>query len=322
MVTNQPPNPLRIIFMGTAEIACPVLKELAAHHDFQIAAVVSQPDRPKGRKLTVQPSPVKTTALDLDLPILQPNRCREESFLAELKNLKPDLIAVMAYGQILPSAILELPPLGCMNVHTSLLPKYRGAAPIQWAIWNGDSETGVTITRMDAGLDTGDILSAEKIPITATDTAQTIHDRLGMIGADLLVKTIHGFANGEIIPTPQTSEGVTLARKITREDGRLDWSKTAHHLGCQVRALTPWPGTFSEWVCGDTTTHIKIWTAEPTEAPDVEPGQVMKADREGIVITCGKGALRILELQKQGGRRLVAQDFLSGNVIQPGDRFI
>ncbi len=170
MASNQPTEPLRIVFMGTAEIACPVLKELAAHGDFAIVAVVSQPDRPRGRKLTVQPTAIKTVAQELDLPVLQPARCTDSSFLEELKALKPDLIAVMAYGQILPRAILDLPPLGCLNVHTSLLPKYRGAAPIQWAIWNGDAETGITIIRMDSGMDTGDMLAAEATPISATDT--------------------------------------------------------------------------------------------------------------------------------------------------------
>src|SRR5579871_3113365 len=207
-------TPLRIIFMGTAELACASLEALAAEPDFTVAAVVTQPDRPRGRDLKVQFSPVKEVAVRRQLPVLQPERARADVFIQQLRELKPDLIAVAAYGQILPKAILELPRFGCLNVHTSLLPKYRGAAPIQHAVLNGDPETGVTIMKMDAGLDTGDILTQEKTPISANDNSQTVHDRLAEMGADLLVRTIPDFVAGKIQPGAQPSEGVTYASKI------------------------------------------------------------------------------------------------------------
>ena len=192
--------PLRIVFMGTAELSCDSLRALIASPDFQVVAVVTQPDRPKGRDLKLQPSPVKELALRENLPVLQPEKARSESFLEELRALQPDLIAVAAYGQILPKSILDLPRFGCLNVHTSLLPRYRGAAPIQWAILNGDAETGVTIMKMDAGLDTGDILTQDSTPIRPEDNSETLHDRLARMGAELLVRTIPDYVAGKLTP--------------------------------------------------------------------------------------------------------------------------
>src|SRR4030095_5433617 len=198
---------LRIIFMGTADLACPVLRELCAQPAFEVVAVVTQPDKPKGRELKLQPTPVKAAALAASLPVLQPLRARDPGFLQTLGELKPDLIVVVAYGQILSQSVLDLPRHGCLNVHTSILPKYRGAAPIQWAILNGETETGVTIMRMDAGLDTGDIVSVVATPIAAEDNAQTLHDRLARLGADLLVRTIPDYVSGRLVPRPQPAEG-------------------------------------------------------------------------------------------------------------------
>ncbi|HTD66431.1 MAG TPA: methionyl-tRNA formyltransferase, partial [Candidatus Limnocylindria bacterium] len=206
--------PLRLIFMGTPPLAATVLEALLTDEQFKIIAVVTQPDQPKGRDLKLQPSAVKQLALKNNLPILQPERARDEAFVAQVRELAPELIVVAAYGQILPQALLDVPRLGCLNVHTSLLPKYRGAAPIQWAILNGDTETGVTIMKMDAGLDTGAIVSEERTPIIAEDDAQTLHDRLAQMGGALLTRTIPNFAAGKIIPVPQPSEGSTYARKI------------------------------------------------------------------------------------------------------------
>ena len=313
-------EPIRTVFMGTAGIAVPCLKALREDSRVDLLALVSQPDRPKGRKLKLHPTETHAAAETLGVPVLQPARCRDPEFLSQLGELRPDLIAVMAYGQILPAALLEIPPHGCLNVHTSLLPKYRGAAPIQWAIWNGDSETGVTIMRMDAGMDTGDILARKHTPITAEDNAQTVHDRLAEIGAPLLVETMIRHVAGDVSPQPQNEALATHARKITKGDGRLDWQRPAHELWHQVRALTPWPGTYCRWEHAGTPALLKVWRAEPVEAPAVSPGQVMKADRSGIDVVCGEGALRLLEVQKEGGRRLTAREFLAGNDLPAGTR--
>jgi methionyl-tRNA formyltransferase len=312
--------PLRIVFMGTADLAATVLETLHREKTFTLAAAVSQPDKPKGRDLNLQPTPVKIVAQRLGLPLLQPARARDPQFIEQLRALAPDLVVVAAYGQILPEALLDIPPLGCLNVHTSLLPKYRGAAPIQWAILNGDTQTGVTIMKMDAGLDTGAILNQEPTVILPEDNAQTLHDRLARIGSTLLVQTIPMYARGEIVPRRQPAEGVSYARKITREDARLDWSQPATVLSNKVRGLTPWPGTFTFVQRGTDTLLLKIWRAEPVEAARGEPGCILSADRTAILVACGNGALKILELQREGGKRLDPQQFLSGTPLKPGDR--
>ena len=238
--------------MGTAELSCASLEKLARSQGFQITAVVTQPDRPKGRELKPQSSPVKTLAQRLGLPVLQPLRARDEKFIAELRTLQPDFIVVAAYGQILPQSILDLPRHGCLNVHTSLLPKYRGAAPIQWAIANGDTETGVTIMKMDAGLDTGAIVAQRRTPILPADDSATLHDRLARLGAELLVETIPDYVAGKIQPQPQPAEGVSHAPKIKKEDGRIDWNLPAKTIWNRLRAFTPWPGAFT-FCCRGTT---------------------------------------------------------------------
>ena len=313
---------LRIIFMGTAELACPSLEILTRESGFEVIAVVTQPDRPKGRDLKLQPSPVKQLALRKGLAVLQPERARNEAFVGELKSFRPDLIVVAAYGQILPPAILELPRLGCVNVHASLLPKYRGAAPIQWALLNDESETGVTIMRMDAGLDTGDIISQSTTAISSEDNAQTLHDRLAKLGAELLVQTLPDVVAGKIIPRPQPAEGASYARKITKEDGRFDWSQPARSLWNKVRAFTPWPGAFFFQEAAPKPRLIKGWEAKVEESLAGPPGQVLSADKAGIVVGCGYGSLRILGLQREGGRRLSAQEFLAGHPLGPGEQLL
>jgi methionyl-tRNA formyltransferase len=311
--------PLRIIFMGTPELAARSLQALLATPEFKVSAVVTQPDQPKGRGLKLQPSPVKEIALHAQLPVLQPASARGENFLHELRRFEPELIAVAAYGQILPTTILDLPRLGCLNVHTSLLPKYRGAAPIQWAILNGDAETGVTIMKMNAGMDTGDILSQETIPIAATDNSQTLYERLARSGAELLVKTIPDYAAGKIQPRPQPGTGVSHAPKIKKEDGRLDWTQPARSLWNRIRAMTPWPGAFTQLAGPPQPQLLKIWEAEVV-AQSGAPGEIVQADKTGIVVGCGAGALRVLVLQREGGRRMSAQDFLAGNALRPGQQ--
>ncbi len=304
--------------MGTAELACASLRRLCLDPSFRVIAVVTQPDRPKGRELKLQVSPVKAAALRENLTVLQPERARSEPFVTELKELSPDLIVVAAYGQILPPAVLEIPPLGCVNVHASLLPKYRGAAPIQWAILNDESETGVTIMKMDAGLDTGAVLAQAATPIAPEDDAPSLHDRLARFGADLLLKTIPDYAAGKIIPRPQPAAGATYARKITREDGRLDWPQPARALWNRVRALKPWPGTFTLLPATHKSRLLKIWSAEIERQFAGDPGKILSVDQAGIVVGCGQQALRLLELQREGGRRLTAQQFLAGHDLKPG----
>jgi methionyl-tRNA formyltransferase len=312
-------NSLRIIFMGTPGLAAASLRALTACPDFRVVAVVTQPDQPKGRGLKLQPSAVKEVAQKENLAVLQPPRARDEQFIRELAALQPDLIAVAAYGQILPKAILDLPRFGCLNVHTSLLPKYRGAAPIQHAILNGESETGVTIMKMDVGLDTGDILTQERTPIDASDNAQTLHDRLANIGANLLVRTIPDFVSGTIQPRPQPAEGVTHAPKIKKQDGEIHWAQPAQTLRNRVRAMVPWPGAFTHLPSQPHPHLLKIWEAEVVERSG-DPGGVLQADKGGIVIGCGAGALRILLLQREGGRRMNAADFLAGHPLRVGEK--
>jgi methionyl-tRNA formyltransferase len=310
---------MRIVFMGTAELACRPLEALCSDPRYQILAVVTQPDRPRGRELKLQPSPVKALAVRGNLPVLQPIRARDPQFMMDLQKIAPDLIVVVAFGQILPQAILDLPRHGCLNVHTSLLPRHRGAAPIQWAILEGDAQTGVTIMKMDAGLDTGPILSQAITPITPEDTSATLHDRLAELGANLLVQTIPDYVSGKLTPTAQPVEGATYARKITREDGCIDWAQPARAIHNRVRAFVPWPGTYT-WRTADGRSLLKIWKATPVEASG-SPGEVIASDSGELVVACGQGALRILEVQREGGRRLPVAQYLLGHPIVPGERF-
>jgi methionyl-tRNA formyltransferase len=312
--------PLRLVFMGTPELAAVCLDALLRAPEFQVVGVVTQPDRPKGRDLKLTPPPVKELALRHHLPVLQPAKARDESFLAQLTAWQPELIAVAAFGQILPQSILDLPKFGCLNVHTSLLPKYRGAAPIQTAILNGDAETGVTIMKMDIGLDTGAILSVERTPIDAADNAQTLHDRLAKLGAALLAKTIPDYIAGRITPQPQPNEGVSHCAKIKKQDGAIDWNLPARTLWNRVRGFTPWPGAFTHLTAQAKPFLLKIWEAEPAEGKGL-PGEILRAEKHGIVVACGEDALRIFTLQREGGRRVSAAEFLAGCPLTPGQRF-
>lgn len=330
---------VKLIFMGTAEFACPSLSALQAAADFEVVAVVTQPDRPAGRHLALSPPPVKVAAQQLGLPVCQPERARDPAFLQQVQQWAPDLIVVAAYGQLLPAALLAIPRWGCLNVHASLLPKYRGAAPIQWALLNDEPQTGVTIMKIDEGLDTGPILAQQTTPIQPTDTAQTLHDRLAALGADLLVRTIPLYVTGQLSPRPQPAEGVSYARKITKQDGLLDWTQPARAVWNRVRALNPWPGAFTYLAAAPKPTpsgsvaqptsaqagpadqrRLIIWEAEPVEGWSGPPGQVLQADKAGLVVACGSGALRIKSLQREGGRRLPPAEFLLGNPIAVGQR--
>jgi len=249
--------------------------------------------------------------------VLQPLKAREDNFIAELRSFQPDLIAVAAFGQMLPKSILDLPRLGCLNVHTSLLPKYRGASPIQSAILNGETETGVTIMKMDVGLDTGDILTQRATPIADADDAATLHDRLAQLGAALLVQTIPDYAAGKITPRPQQPELATHVAKIKKEDGRIDWSQPARAIGNRIRAFTPWPGAFTFLPTQPQPLLLKIWQAEVVSQTG-KAGEVLHADKSGLLVGCGESALRVTSLQREGGRRMSAAEFLAGNPLQSG----
>lgn len=308
---------LRIIFLGTPELAAASLAALLREPAFHVLSAATQPDRPKGRDLKLQPSPVKQLALTAGLPVLQPEKARDEKFITELRALAPDLIAVAAFGQILPKAILELPRFGCLNVHTSLLPKYRGAAPIQWAILNGDAETGVTIMKMDVGLDTGAILTQRTTPIRDEDNAATLHDRLAQIGAELLVQTIPDYIAGKIPPQPQDAAQATHVGKIKKEDGRIDWQQSARAIWNRIRAFTPWPGAFTFLSGQPQPQLLKIWGAEMVSQLGA-PGQILQVEKSGIIVGCGQDALRVTALQREGGRRMSAADFLAGHPLKAG----
>jgi methionyl-tRNA formyltransferase len=322
-------------------LSCASLAALARDPQFQIAAVVTQPDRPKGRDLKLQPPPVKSLARRLNLPVLQPERARDEPFIAELRALQPDLIVVVAYGHILPPAILDLPRHGCLNLHASLLPKYRGPAPIQWAIANGDTETGVTLMRINERIDGGDIVAQRRAPIHSEDDSATLHDRLAQLGAELLAQIIPDYVVGRIQPAPQPAEGASYAPKIKKRDGRIDWNLPARTIWNRLRAFTPWPSVFTFWFgvppSGGKVTReeeppeggtpnaprpilLKIWKAEVVERSG-PPGEILSADKDGVVVACGRDALRILELQREGGRRMSAAEFRAGCPLKVGAKF-
>jgi methionyl-tRNA formyltransferase len=312
--------PLPIVFFGTAKLACPSLACLSQSPSFQIRAVVTQPDARRGRDLTIQPTPIKLEANRWNLPVWQPVRAAERPFVDSLATLHPDLIVVAAYGQILPTTILELPRFGCLNVHASLLPKHRGAAPIQRAILNDETRTGVTIMKMDAGLDTGPILTQRAIPILGSDNAQTLHDRLAQLGAELLLETIPDYVAGKITPQPQSTEGASYARKIAKEDGRLNWNQPARVLWNQVRAFTPWPGAFTFLEIRGKRRFLKILQAEIFPHDAGQPSEIFRCENSELIIGCGEQGLKLLQLQLEGGKRLAAQEFLAGHRLQAGQK--
>jgi methionyl-tRNA formyltransferase len=311
---------LRLIFFGTADLACSSLQALASSPTTTVQVVVTQPDRAKGRDLHLQPTPVKALATRLGLCVWQPERARDDAFIAQVKAAQPELLVVAAYGQILPQALLDIPKWGCLNIHASLLPRHRGAAPIQWALAHGDAQTGVTIMKMDAGLDTGDILTQETTPIMPADTGQTLHDRLARMGADLLVRTIPGYVAGNTRPQPQPNDGATYARKVRKEDGRIRWEASATTVWNHARAFVPWPGAYTFIPARPAPILLKAWGVETAASQGVHPapGTVLGAGRDGLVVACGEGAVRITELQREGGRRLGAAAFLLGHPLPVG----
>lgn len=305
---------MRVIFMGTPDFAVPALKALA-EAQYEVAAVVTQPDRPRGRGKKEMPPPVKETAGALNIPVLQPQRIKDPDFIRLLNNLAPDVIVVVAFGRILPRDILELPKYGCINLHASLLPKYRGAAPIHRAVINGEKVTGITTMYMDEGLDTGDMILHETVPIYEEDNAGDVHDRLAFLGAGLLIKTLSLISSGQAPRTPQTGES-SYAPMLTAEDEQILWDRPARDIYNQIRGMTPWPGV-------RTTMHgkvLKIWRALALEEVGmaVLPGRVISAGSDGILVRAGTGRVMITELQLQGAKRLSAAEFLRGTPV-PAD---
>ena len=303
---------MRILFMGTPDFAVPSLEALiAAGHE--ICGVFTQPDKPKNRGMKLQAPPVKVCAQEHAIPIYQPTKLRDGTALALIQELDPELIVVAAYGRILPDDILAAPPKGCINVHSSLLPKYRGAAPINWAILNGDSETGVTIMHMAHDLDAGDIIDMAATPIDPDETVVTLHDRLAVLGAELLIKVVSDIDAGTARRTPQEHDKATLAPMLSRELSSMDWGRTARQLHDQVRGLIPWPAAVTE-LGGN---RCKVFsTAVMKRNTDASPGTILAADKNGIQVACGGGTvLRIDELQADGGKRMKSADYLRGHPI-------
>jgi len=297
----------RIVFMGTPEFAAPVLEALVDAH--QVVGVVTQPDRPAGRGRRLVPSPVKQLAVERGLPTFQPNSLRPPEAVAHLATWEPDVIVVAAFGQILRQDVLDLPPHGCLNVHASLLPRWRGAAPLAAAILAGDEVTGVTIMQMDAGLDTGPTLSQEKVPIRPDDTRATLGERLARLGAELLVDMLPAYLSGNLVPRNQPDEGATYARQLRKEDGLLDWSLPAIELDRRIRAFTPWPGAFTTW--HGRTLKVLQATPLPATRQDVPPGTVV-ALGDGAAAVTGSGALSLEEVQLAGKRSIDIDAFLRG----------
>jgi methionyl-tRNA formyltransferase len=308
---------MKIIFMGTPQFAVPCLKSLT-ESDSDVIAVVCQPDRPVGRKRKLSKPPTKEFAESMNIPVLQPQKIKNnEEFLNTLKEYSPDLICVAAYGKILPKSILDLPPRGCINVHASILPKYRGAAPINWAIINGETKTGVTTMLMDEGMDTGDILLTEETEINSSDTSQTLSVRLSEIGANLLIETIGELKRDNLKPVKQDDSLSSLAPMLKKEHGEIDWTKTAIEIRNQIRGLLPWPVAFTHLV----GKMLKIFDAAISD-DNGQPGQVIHIDKNILRIAAGNGCLDLLQVQLEGNRKMDIKSFLAGRKIEKGTTLV
>jgi methionyl-tRNA formyltransferase len=308
----------RIVFMGTPDFAVPSLRVLLERNE-NVVCVVTQPDRPKGRGRKITEPPVKELARQADLPILQPDSVKKTNFIEALRKYKPDIIALTAYGKILPEAVINLPPLGTINVHGSILPKYRGAAPIQWALINGETETGVTIMQMDAGMDTGDILLQEKLPITRDDTAGTLSVKMAELGAQALGKAIDLLRNDKLLPVKQDDSQASLAPLLKKEDGLVKWSDSAEQISCRIRGLDPWPASYTTLAGKRLRLFSPALVDESFCQGDLsEPGRICSADRGGLLVATGSGCLLIREIQAEGARRMEVDAYLSGRSIEPG----
>ena len=304
---------MRIVFMGTQDFSVPTLEQLIRNH--QVVGVVTQPDKRKGRGKAMAFPPVKEKALEYDIPVYQPVKVREPEFIEELKKMNPDIIVVVAFGQILPEEILNLPPYGCVNVHASLLPKYRGAAPIQWAVIDGEKETGVTTMYMAKGLDTGDMLDKVVVPIDPKETGESLHDKLSEAGGRLILETLTKLENGTAVRIPQNDAESCYAKMLTKELGEIDWNQSAAAIERLIRGLNSWPSAYTH-LDGKT---LKIWDADVEEGQaDVAVGTVTEVKKDCFYVQTGDGRLKINEIQLQGKKRMAVQAFLLGYKIEKG----
>lgn len=313
---------MRIIFLGTGDIGLPSLEALLASREHQVLAVVTQPDKPVGRRLVLTPPQVKVRAAEAGIPVLQPERIRHS--VEELSAFQADVFVVVAYGQILPRSVLDIPKLACLNIHASLLPRHRGAAPIQAAIRDGDTESGITIMWMDEGLDTGDVLLMEKLFITPDDTGGTLHDKLAALAPHALMKALSLLAEGAAPRTPQDHAKATHVRKLERADGHVDWTRSAEEIERLVRAFDPWPGTFCVITLPDgKPAHLKVHrSAVVPHAQSCPVGGTVIAADDHLLVSCGGGVIDLLEVQLEGKKRMSAAEFLRGHRLEVGTRLL
>lgn len=303
---------MRVVFMGTPDIAATCLEKILSD-GFQVVGVYTQPDRPKNRGMKLFPSPVKEVALKAGIPVFQPESFREDAAVEELRGLKPDVVAVVAYGRILPQRVLDIPAFGCINIHASLLPKYRGSAPYQWAVLNGEKVTGVTAMYLCREMDAGDMIAASQTPIGENETAGELLDRLAVLGADLLSETLTRFTQGKVPATPQDSTLATYAPMLDKSLCPIDWSKTAQQVHDHVRGLHPWPVATATLAGTDFKIHATRVLDIGTHAA---PGTILALTKQGLQVACGEGAVEILELQAQGGKRMAAPDYFRGHPLE------
>lgn len=306
---------MKIIFMGTPDFAAASFEALL-NSEHEILAAVTQPDKPKGRKGELFPSPVKTIAVENNIKLYQPKRVKDPEFVEIIKSYQPDAIIVVAFGQIIPENILEIPKYGCINIHGSLLPKYRGAAPIQWAVLDGEKETGITSMLMDKGLDTGDMLIKKVIEIDKDETSGSLFDKMMALGAETLLETLDKLEKGEITPEKQGESPTAYAKMLTKTMGQIDFNKTADELDCFIRGMNPWPSAYT--MLGGKT--LKIWKAKPVVLRG-KAGSVLKVNKESFVIGCGKNSIEVLEVQLEGKKRMAVGEFLKGTLLSIGQEF-
>ncbi len=319
---------MRVVFMGSADVSCTMLEALLRAPGIRVAGVVAQPDRPAGRHRSLTPCPGKRLAVERGLPVITPEKVNSEESLAQLAAWVPEVIVVVAYGQFLGKRLLALPPHGCVNIHLSLLPRHRGAAPVQWAIASGDAVSGVTAMLMDRGMDSGDILAQIDAPIRPDDTAETLYQRLAPLGADLLVRTLADLAVGRAQRTPQDPSRVTFAAKLKKEDGRINWSLPAEQIARRVRGFNPWPACYTTLPARlrtkDHAGRLKVLRAEVcvcVSANTLPFGMLIDCNHDGPLIQTGQGGLRLTSVQLEGGKPLTGQAFLCGHALWPNDRF-
>ena len=309
---------MRIVFMGTGEIGIPSLRFLLDSPEYEVVAVVTQPDKPAGRKHELLASEPKRLALERGIPVLQPIKLRAPESVAEVAAYQPDAIVVMAYGQILPKSVLQMPKLACLNLHASLLPRHRGAAPIQAAIESGDATSGVTVMYMAEGLDTGDILLEKATPILPTDTGGILHDRLGVIAAEALAESLPLLQEGRAPRAPQDESRATYAAKLSRENGEIVWTDAMDKIDRRIRAMNPWPAAYTFLPTAEGERKLKVYACAMHPEDSGAPGQVLWADRRGILVAAGAGAVLLEAVQLEGRKRMSAKDFLSGHPVAAG----